>query len=95
MFARIFILKKERGIIYVIALDKHGAISYYKDMENTLTAGKKIEVKVLPFDPPHSGIVHDNQVGVMPGKIRVYLDPNPGLAVRMMSVKISAVKVIA
>jgi hypothetical protein len=79
----------------MIALDKRGAISYYKHMENTLTAGTKVEVKVLPFDPPHSGIIHDNQVGVMPGKIRVYLDSKPGLseASRMTSVKISAVKV--
>ena len=85
------------GIIYVIALDKRGAISYYRDMENTLTAGTRIEVKVLPFDPPHSGIVHDNQDGVMPGKVRVFLDARPGLAEasRMTSVKISAVKVIA
>ncbi len=34
----------------------------------------RIEVKVLPFDPPHSGIVHDNQDGVMTGKVRVFLD---------------------
>jgi hypothetical protein len=81
----------------MIALDKRGAISYYKYMENTLTAGTRIEVKVLPFDPPHSGIVHDNQDGVMPGKVRVFLDARPGLAEasRMTSVKISTVKVTA
>jgi hypothetical protein len=66
-------------------------------MENTLTAGTRIEVKVLPFDPPHSGIVHDNQDGVMDGRVRVFLDAMPGLAEvsRMTTVKISTVKVIA
>ena len=66
-------------------------------MENTLTAGTRIEVKVLPFDPPHSGIVHDNQDGVPDGRVRVFLDAMPGLAEvsRMTTVKISTVKVIA
>jgi hypothetical protein len=75
-------------------LDYISVVSYNRDMENTLTAGTRIEVKVLPFDPPHSGIVHD---GVLDGRVRVFLDAMPGLAEvsRMTTVKISTVKVIA
>ncbi len=81
----------------MIALDKSGAISYYKSMNNTLIAGTKVEVKVLPWEPSMSGIVHDNQVGVMAGKVRIFLDAKTGLAEasRMTCVKLSTVKVIA
>lgn len=66
-------------------------------MNNTLIAGTKVEVKVLPWEPSMSGIVHDNQVGVMAGKVRIFLDAKTGLAEasRMTCVKLSTVKVIA
>lgn len=66
------------------------------DMENTLTDGKRIEVKVWPFQPPYKGIVHDNQ-NCAAGWVRVFLDARPGMAEssRMTCVKINNVKVIA
>ena len=38
-----------KGIIYMIALDKRGVISYYKSMKSTLTVKREIETKQSGF----------------------------------------------
>lgn len=88
---------KTRRVLWYYCSVLRAPISCKYMNNNKLTAGTRIEVKVLPFDPPYSGIVHNNQDGVMTGKVRVLLDARTGLAEasRMTSVKISAVKVIA